>query len=98
MMLSDFARAHRLIRGRAGTRHSSPDLYSEGFLLHPGHHVCIKCQKTKHTGETRGEKKGLVGIELEVKMGEADLFFSRNKTEVKISREGLPQAACNGAE
>lgn len=40
----------------------------------------------------------MVGIELEVKMGEADLFFSRNKTEVKISREGLPQAACNGAE
>ena len=93
-MLSDFARAHQLIRGRAGTRHNSPDLYSEVFLLHPGHHVCIKWQKTKHTGE----KKGLVGIELEVKMGEADLFFSRNKTEVKILREGLPQAACNGAE
>lgn len=37
-----------------------------------------------------GEKKGLVGIELEVKMGEADLLFSRNKTEVKILREGLP--------
>ena len=25
---------------------------------------------------------------MEVKMGEADLFFSRNKTEVKILRKG----------
>ena len=40
----------------------------------------------------------MVGIELEGKMGEADLFFSRKKTEVKVLREGLPQAACNGAE
>ena len=98
MMLSDFARAHQLIRGRAGTRHNSPDLYSEGFLPHPDIMHASKARKLNILEKLEGKKKGLVGIELEGKMGEADLFFSRKKTEVKILREGLPQAACNGAE
>lgn len=39
----------------------------------------------------------MVGIEFEVNAGEADLVCSKNKVEIKILSEGLPQLAYDGA-
>ena len=57
MMLSDFARAHQLIRGRAGTRHNSPDLYSEGFLPHPDIMHASNARKLNILEKLEGKKK-----------------------------------------
>lgn len=45
----------------------------------------------------RIQKKGLVGIESEVKAGEVNLFCRRNKVEINILSERLTRAACDGA-
>lgn len=78
------------VRGRARTRHILP-------CISWASHCILDTYASKLTIPERLQKKGLVGIELEVKAGEADLLCRRNEIEAKILSKGLPRAACDGA-